>query len=371
MLFRRPLIMKEVGEDGGGGSASETGASASDNSNNSPMESDGTKSEGSDLGPLLKNYGLSEEDIADIDQPAKESIAAKDESEKQLSPEEILAKLSGQEDTENEQAGADQPEMESSTLDFVNSLGLKRNGSPVKVESKEQLAEFLQKGSDYTFNTQQLAEERKNIETLLDKRIGEFEQERVDHAEFIQNSQKFDYALQKMKAGNPELYEAVMDFATTAENDTNNPYIKSLESNNRKLEERLKALEGKVTQGSVQAENEKALGDWENNKATFSPKIEKVVAQLEMKPDWKKIQEVWSSSDNFDIEKAFYAVHGADIQKRYQSKSALNLIKNKSEALKQNKGAGLRGGGKGGSEKVDTSKMNDMEYMQHLKKEYA
>lgn len=349
--------------------ATETATETSGNATESEQtSSQGTETEVSPKSAMLAQYGLTEDDLKG-DQAAKQSVE-KSETDKALSPEEMLAKLA--EDQAGDKAkAADQVATQSKELEFINSLGLKHGDNPIKIESQEKLKEFIEKGFDYTKKTQEFSDERKNVETLLEKRISEFENERVQNAEFLELAQKHDYSLQRMATLDPDLYEQVVNFGKTVQDEHLNPYTKQLTSTVESLKKQNEALEQKFNKALESLENKGIVRDWEAEKQNLSTKTFPQMKVLGIEPDLKKVQEAWAKNEGMNAEAAFYSVYGSEIQKRYQSKMGLVNADKKLSAAKVSKGVGSVKSGKTGKSEADIKRMNEFEYAHHLAAQYS
>lgn len=337
------------------GATSESAGATSDASNESSSSGFGDLTSSD-----LEQYGLSASDFDDSGDAQDAVKTEKDQTQNaDLTPEQMLEQIA----KEGEQTGGEQPNADSKWLESVNGLGLSHEGNPFKVESPDQLKELVQKGYDYTRNMQALKGEQEQIEKLLDQKITEFETSKKEHSAFFEQSQKFDYALQRMKSMSPELYEEVASFVKNVESEIENPYLKS-------MAERLTKTEKALQERLQEIESKSVVTDWEKEQAIFSKKIESTIGKLGIKPDWNKVKEQWSKNDSESVEKAFYAAYGKEIADRFASRSRVEDAKTKAAALKTMKGVGGANTSNKGKQEIDISKMTEHEAAYALAKQY-
>lgn len=308
----------------------------------------------------LEQYGLSGDDFKDQPLDVESEKTSTVENNTELTPEQMLEKLA----QDGEQGATDQPlNAESGLLDLVNKMEFKHEGNSFKVNDENHLKELVQKGYDYTANMQSLKQEQTEIEQMLEQRVSAFEQQYQQHQEFNQNAEKFDYALQRMKASNPDLHEQVLEFVSGVQGEIENPYLKG-------ITERLTRTEQTLQKKIQELESRSIVSDFDKDKAQFSPKIEKTIEKLGLKVDWDKVKSQWSKSDGESVEKAFYAVCGKEIADRYASRMNVDQAKTKAAAAKNSRGIGSAGRATQSKTPVDISKMNEHDAAYALAEEY-
>lgn len=224
----------------------------------------------------------------------------------------------------------------STLLDQINGLGMLRDGLPLELESEDQIREAIMKGMDYTFKTQEFANERKEIEahleeqtTALEQRISEFEQERAAHYETLQENQIFGNILEQVKVNYPEVFQeiqlAFQQSMAMYKNAVNNPVLSQY---NQKIQNLEKQLEG-FQNNTVQTEATKIKTEWEDGlkqlQTDWGPKLRK----LGIKMNAKEIQNVWQSdlSKKMTHKQALLAVHGEQLAKALESQQKLEKTK--------------------------------------------
>lgn len=248
---------------------------------------------------------------------------------KELSPEEILAKLGEEKET---------PVAGKEILDQINALGAIHNGQPVKIENVDQLKELIQKGYDYTKKTMSLAEESKVFNEEKTKYQAELKQhteallsQESSLAETIYENQIAEAVLSEMKNSDPDLFEEFRqryNRESSRRNEAlNNPYMKQFNTQLQGLSGELQSLK----QQKVQAELSGIKQGWEKELTSVQTKFAPIFSKLGVKADWAKVQKAWSSdaSNSLTVEAALDAVHGADIRKAYESYNKLLATKNK------------------------------------------
>lgn len=224
-------------------------------------------------------------------------------------------------------------------VELVNSLGLLRNGMPFEYDSPESIKEHLMKGYDYTQKTQELAESRKQSEAEIAEMRQAFEaeretfnQERQQVQEYLIQNDVMGEILMELKGEHEEIFDYIVNAfnqrMSMHHKQLNNPEINKLKG---ELEQLKKGLNVNAQQAETQKIEEIRKG-WENEltqvQTNFGPKLR----SLGIKPDWKKVQEVWISGDktSLSVEAALQAVHGAEILKALEAKSKLAETKAKS-----------------------------------------
>jgi hypothetical protein len=219
---------------------------------------------------------------------------------------------------------------------YANELGLLRNGMPVEFESEDQLREALSKGMDYTFKTQEHAENVKSWETQRDEEKAEIQQDRESFAAERQELEGEALAsnvmlevLQELEAEDPSAYDLVIGRFTNAMNSynrsMNSPLVKGLEQKVGSLESAIKNFE----QGKQQEENQKTIEQWEGDltqvQSNWGPKLK----ALGVKPNWESVKTTWASDsgESMTVQAALMAVHGDAIAKAMESQKKLTQTK--------------------------------------------
>lgn len=280
------------------------------------------------------------------------------ESTEELNSENILNELGKEQEV---------PQDLNPLLEQVNGLGLIHNGSALKIESPEQLKEFLQKGFDYTKKTMALAEEAKvkneeftQRETKL-KEIEEiYNQKMAEHEQIITDNNVFTNLLLNWKQSDPEIFSFLQNAyqQELTKFQQSQPIIAKYEGQIKQLNERFNKLEqGKQSEelSSIKNSFEKDLGEVQAKNASN-------LAKLGVKVDWEKVKTAWTAdaTGKMSVEQALHATYGKEISKAYESYKKLLSTKNKVQANIINK-SGIGGQAQRGASETKTIIPGDYE----------
>lgn len=271
---------------------------------------------------------------------------------KELSPEEILKQVSQQKES---------PEQFAEILKGVNSLGMIRNGLPISVDSPDQLKELIQKGFDYTQKTMEHAElvkskteEFQQKEAQFKEREAQFAQKEQEQQDVLYQNQLLTSVLKKINSEDPELFAHLDALYSQEENSyhANRPMQAKFEGEINQLKNELKLIQG--------SKHSEELGQikqgWEKELSEVQSRLAGPLAQLGVKGDWKKVQDVWEKdpTNKMSVEQAFYAVHGKDVASAYESQKKLLETKTKTQASMLGR-TGVSSGQKGQEETLRAS----------------
>lgn len=244
----------------------------------------------------------------------------------------------------------------SSFLKEVNELGAIHNGTPVKIESPEQVKEALQKYQDYTKKTQEHAETVKVKEEEFSKREAAFkemetryqQQEQVMRGD-IQMNRIMKSVLAEIQAADPELFGELdrRYQARERELELHSPVLKQFEDKITNLENQLK-----------QARTEKASESLGGIRKDLDNELKQVQSahaarfkDLGVVIDWNKVKDTWSkdSTNSMSVEQALDASYGKELRAAHVSHAKLLETKLKAEKSKNKNPASLSGSGAQGS----------------------
>jgi hypothetical protein len=269
--------------------------------------------------------------------PEESSSAGQSEQEpnqnaenQQLGPEEILKQVA--EEKEDPGQFAD-------LLKTINGLGMTRNGQPVSVESADQLKDFIQKGVDYTYKTQEHAEAVKAKEAEWAQKEQSYMERETSIAQF---EQQYDNVITTndiiadiitdIEKSDPEAFQWLDGlFKAKAQEHLKAAQVhKQFEGKFKETNEKIATLENSLKQ--------KELGEikqgWESGLKDLQTKWAAPLKKLGVKEDWEAVEKVWASdaSGTMTPQAAFNAVHGEAIQKAQESRLKLLETKTKTQS---------------------------------------
>lgn len=226
---------------------------------------------------------------------------------------------------------------ESAFLEQLNSLGAIHNELPIKVESREQLKELIQKGQDYTVKTQALSNERKEwdtektaAETELNAAISEFNETQKVYGERLQQLQEWDYAIDNIKENAPDVYEEILRAVQETKKQFSNPVInQQMNALRAELAEAKKGL-SLEREDLNQEKNKLIVGsfDTEMNALTATKQSFK---ELGITIDEAKVKEKWIAT-GLPVKDVVGMLYYESIAKAQASKSKLATVKQKVNA---------------------------------------
>lgn len=309
-----------------------------------------------------------ESESVDQDQPGEgeesnEEDAAKKDGDGKPTLEEQLAEFG--KDAEGK-AG----EGENGLLDQLNELGILRKGMPVEFDDVEKVKEMLSKGFDYTYEKQQLADQRREQEETFTQReqeiasrLEEVENYRKQLDEQVLENQVMGQILAELKQNDPdifnELQSAYQQRMGMFNMQNNHPALKQY---GEKISELEKALQ-QTTQQKQQEESQSTVKEWEEGLNGVQKELGGKLRKMGVRPDWSKVKEVWQSdaSGSTSVRQALLAVHGEQMLKAMESQSKLNQTKAKSAQR-----MGPQGSGSNNSKEQAPSQHGERSYMGFL-----
>lgn len=246
------------------------------------------------------------------------------------------------------------PKFTEEILSQINALGAVHNGQSLKVETVNQLKEYLQKGFDYTKKTMSHSDEVKFFKEEQVKRETEWKQkDALLHEQYngmqetIIENQIAEEVLGEMKNSDPELFE---EFRIRYHNSMNRrnqmmPYMKQFETKFQKLNGELEGIKREKAVAQLSAIKQ----GWETDLGQTQNKYATQLAKLGVRPDWEKVQTLWKSdaTNTMSVEQALFATHGKDIAQANESYKKLLATKNKTQTAMLNRtGVSTVAGGK-------------------------
>lgn len=266
-----------------------------------------------------------------------------DQKTDELTPEQILGEVAKQ---------AADPKANEELLKLVNELGAIHNGLPVKIESKDQLKELVQKGYDYTKKTMEHAEitksfkdEQVKMQEQWKQREETFAKQESQLADVIIENQIAEVVLKQMQAEDPDLFsEFSRRFqAEITRRNAEMPLVRGLEQQLQGVQKQIEELRG----GNNAKELQTVKANFEKEMSATQTQHAATLAKLGVQVDWKKVQNTWEAdaTGKMTVEQALHANYGTEISKAYQSYKKLLETKNKtSNAMLKKTGVGSSAG---------------------------
>lgn len=225
-------------------------------------------------------------------------------------------------------------------LSNVNGFELvNRDGSPFAYEDEARIKEDLMKGRDYTYKTQEHAEQVKLKEAEFAKRGEEFEakekkfyeQQDLAHDDLVGGQVMAQY-LEKFKASNPDEHEEFMQGFQAElqnyQNSVNNPAMTKLQKNYNDLEKRITDRDAK----EIETKDSKAVNGFKKEQASYQTKYGPKLRSLGIRRDETKIEKIWSAdtTGKMTYSQAVQSAYGDTINKALEAKNKLLETTNKS-----------------------------------------
>lgn len=337
MYFRKYRLMNEASElDGGGDTDAFAESSFSDNSRSIEPDFHDTMK---DMGLNASDFGLDDDE-----------------------PETLNEESQGSDESQN----AGQATDENAWLEKVNSLGAIHGESPIKIETPEQLKEYLQKAQDYTVKTQSLSEERKAFESNkvetekeLNAAIQEFNTKVQENDKQLQELQQWVFTLNKLRDDAPDIHEElVRAHAGTVEKYSNPVIDQQFAAQNKRFEE----LEKKL----ISRENEVIIDKFEMEKqALFA--TEQSLKELGINVDWDKVKNDYFAT-GLSAKQVMGSIYLDSLTKAQASKQKVETTKQKVSA----KPIGAAGSSRPGVKNPQISrKLSAFEYAQEYLKQIS
>lgn len=232
-------------------------------------------------------------------------------------------------------------EGEGDLLNQINSLGLVRDGLPLEFNDVEDIKNALnqyaegrafQEEYDQKFN--QMTQEFQGKEAKFNEQLQAFEQEKAGLANVQREYEIFSHVLNSLKETDEDVYnelaEAFQKQAQAFDQTQNNPMVQAIMGEFKSLREEIASLKN----GNVTQENEKLNEQWSQGLGEVQKTYAAKMRSLGVVPKWDAVKKLWSQTDDkaFDVKKAFFAVHGEDIQKALAAKNKKTETKMKSDA---------------------------------------
>ncbi|MDQ3159103.1 MAG: hypothetical protein M3P98_03160 [bacterium] len=303
MKFR---LMNEANEAGETGGVSEGATSASNAFSQSSSVSLGDNDDQAfrDAGLDPNKYGLGQDDEGEA---SKEDSQGSDKSQ-----------AAGQETDEN------------AWLEKVNSIGAVHNETPIRVESIDQLKEFLQKGQDYTQKTQSLSEERKawdseksGAEKELNSAIEEFNNAQKAHGQQLQELQQWTFALKELEANAPDIFEEVKRAYDGTVKQFSNPV----------LDQQLAAIRAELAEtkkGLAQREDKLIVDSFDSEMTKLAP-LEQSFKELGLTINKDEVKKKWAAT-GLPVEEVIGSMYGMKAMQAQASKSKVTQTQAKVSA---------------------------------------
>lgn len=294
MNFRKYRLMNEVDALGNEG--------ASDFSDNRSIEPD--------FRETMKDMGLNASDFG-LDQDEPEAPSEESQGSDEL-------ETAGQETDEN------------AWLEKVNSLGAVHGENPIKIETPEQLKEFLQKGQDYTVKTQSLSEERKAFESSrvetekeLNAAIQEFNAKVQENDKQLQELQQWTFTLNKLRDNAPDIHEEITRAYQGVQEQFSNPV----------LDQQLAAIRAELAEtkkGLAQREDKLIVDSFETEKSSLSA-TEQSLKELGINVDWNEVKKNWAAT-GMPVKQVMGSLYFESLAKAQASKQKVETTKQKVSA---------------------------------------
>ena len=321
MNFRKHRLMNEMGEVDAGGA---DGLDVSTLSSYSDSGEENDFEIGSDT-DALKAYGLD---------PNKYGLDKKDatESPKAESQGSDQSKAAGQETDEN------------AWLAKVNEIGAIHNENPIKIETVDQLKEFIQKGQDYTQKTQSLSEERKawdneksGAEKELNTAIQELNTHRQGYEKQLQELEQWTFTLNQIRDNSPDLFEEIQRVNGDVQKQFSNPV----------LDQQLAAIRAELAEtkkGLAQREDKLIVDSFESEYAALSA-TEQSLKELGITVNKDEVKKKWAAT-GLSPEEVIGSMYGMKALQAQASKSKVETTKTKIQAKPVGIGSKSRPGAK-------------------------
>jgi hypothetical protein len=270
-----------------------------------------------------KKYGLDKDDDEESEEVEQET------DEKEEAGRAAAGKVSGD---------------EKSILTFVNSLGAVDGQNQIKVESKDQLKDLLQKGHNYTQKTQALSDERKvfdsekvEAEKIFSKSVEDFNKSIQTHQKDLRELQQMKHALAKIQKSAPDIFSEFQEAYSAAGEYFDNPvYNQQFAQLKAELDETKKMLSTR--------ENKVILDSFDKDKSAFAA-TEQSWKELGITVDWDKAKQKWAQT-GLSLEETLNSMYASTVLKAMASKSKVDTTKRKVAARPAGAASGSRSGGK-------------------------
>lgn len=272
-----------------------------------------------------------------------------------------LAESQGSEDSQDASQATD----ESAFLERINALGAIHNDQPIKIESIDDIKNFLQMGKDYTVKTQSLSEERKawdteksGAEKELNGAIEKFNADMKSYEGQMQEMQQFTFTLNRLKESAPDIYEEVQrEYHKTVEQFSNPVLDKQFAEQNRRFEE----IEKKLTS----REDKLIIDSFDNEYAALAP-LEQSLKELGITVNKSEVKNKWAAT-GLSPEEVVGAMYGKMAMQAQASKSKVQTTQQKIAAKPVGGAGASRPGSKAPA--ID-SKLTGMAYASALLDRY-
>lgn len=222
----------------------------------------------------------------------------------------------------------------------LNELGVIHNGLPAQIKDEDHARQLLSQGLDYTYKTQQLADERKTQEAEFEARAKELDSKQAEFEEYKQNvnndligSEVMYQVLEDFKRTDPDLHADIVNAfqqrLSMYQGQLNNPQLSQFEKKIGELESKL----GQYENGQVDSEVEKINQEWNDGIASVQREYASKLRQLKVVPQWDKVKEHWySNKGNISPKQAFLSVHADLLDKALKTFNATNKVVNRSNS---------------------------------------
>lgn len=344
------LLIEATESDGGGGAAEPAGNTdtfsggeedISFSDNDEPLFDNGGDAF-ADLGLNAKDYGLED---GEKPEASEEESQGSDELEKE----------------------AGQATDEKSFIDFANSIGAVHGGNPLKIESKDQLKELVQKGYDYTQKTQALSEDRKVLESErveaqkhIEAAVENLNQSVHQHNKQLRDLQQWAHAIKELEADAPDILAEVQAAFGRAGKHFDNPVF------NQQFAELTKRLED--TEKKLASREDKVILDGFDAEMNKLSATEQSWKELGVTIDRAKVKERWGNT-GLPVEEVIGSMYGMQVAKALESKTKVAQVKAKVAA----KPVGASGKARTGGTKTPQidPKLSGMALARELFKHYS
>lgn len=256
----------------------------------------------------------------------------------------LESKLEGFELQKDDSEGGD-------LLSKINDLGLIRNGLPVEYSDIENVREALQQHKDYTFKTQELAEQKKQLEADFAKEQESFEEEKKEFYELrdqdsqvLVENQIMEQVIQDISRSDPDMFEELKrlynQYSNNYQSMMSNPETVKMQKQLSEMQSYIKHNKDRTTMD----EHKRIARGWEEGIKDVQTKYGPKLRSLGLKINWNEVQDVWSADNSGTMtpQQALFAKYGDRITQALEAAKKNSDLKNKSDLRRGPKNPGQK-----------------------------
>lgn len=294
------------------------------------MMEQSTESNETDFDAILEKYDDSSESTEEVKQEDATTSKEDEKTDESGEEESIESKLEKLETSSIEDDQA---------LDYLNSLGILKDGLPINFENMDQVKDLL--ASNHEVGGQEVAKMKEELESsykekedLLQQHVSEFQETQQQFSQQMLEYQTFSKVLQELEMTDPEVYaelkEAFEGHMNAFNQAQNNPVINQQAAELKEIREEINALKS----GNIDKENKDITKSWESELGDVQKSLGPKLRSLKVVPNWKSVQEKWASDNTgkMTVKEALYATHGEAISKALEAQGKLTKTRSESSA---------------------------------------